>query len=429
MRTLQRLPQLRKLDIGENPGISVPGQRYKLIEALPQLEHLDRRSLGGTDKQLARSFFEAKEKEKEKEVTSAAAAGPEAQPSSAAAKMVEPLTQLRPDTAPAACWRPPPLPGRSLCSSPVGSPLAGSAGGAGVAALSLGPLPGLKLKSARANRMDELLTQSREPSPDPEGGGPSSSLRLAGGDPAETLKLLEVHSVSLWRRLETLQTERENLRFQVRLLERDVEESQPAWLRERIERLELECRSSQAVTSEHDQLQSRLKEVEGALAALESGQAVRQALGGDVEARPTAEPDEEDALEELKMEGRMLEKRLERSQRHVEKLQQEYLRAQLQSSHLRAEAAYGRAASGGPAPDSGTDNADEDPEVTALLAANEARLRQLRDEVRDTATAMARRPAGHRPREPPAEPQEGADVLKLRAGSAGEDLEFHAVLQ
>merc|ERR1740121_2473803 len=119
----------------------------------------------------------------------------------------------------------------------------------------------------------------------------------------------------------------------------------------------------------------------------------------------------------------MLEKRLERAQRHAEKLQQEFLRAQLKSSCIRTAAACEEAAPGvAESVQVARDDVDVgDPEVAALLAANEARLRQLRDEVRDTATAMAGKAASQQAKKPPtARQQDTVDVLRLGEGEGGE---------
>lgn len=452
LKTLQGLPELRRLDAAQNPCTSGPSHRYRLFETLPKLETLDGQKVGSFDKSMAKGFFE--EASKDASVPGTPSKSMLMEDFSSSGPVAASPTS-RPDTAPAACSRPPLLPGKSgMLSGPSGSPVAGSGGG-----LSLTPLLGQKLRSTRANRFDEVLTQSRDPSPDPD-----------SGNPAGTLRVLKAHAENLKGQLETLQMERDNLRYQVKLVERDNYEATPVWLKERVELLELEVRAAPAVMSERDSLKARLAEVEHALAEVD-----RQAMAApsSSSSRPGAKgietvpehgaDDDEDLMEELSWEGKLLEKRLERARQYAGKLKQELLRAQLQSAHLRASPpqSAGKASLG----QSGTslasrisddaskqsfparpgtglkgtiadvcasgvtgvaeeDLEDEDPEVAELLRANEARLRQMRDDMRDTATAIARGTFQAQTASP-ALPQEGVDVLRLGEGDGSEDQEWH----
>eukprot|EP00439_Symbiodinium_sp_Y106_P051410 s155_g6.t2 len=86
------------------------------------------------------------------------------------------------------------------------------------------------------------------------------------GSPRQMMQVLVVHAEALKRRLETQQAERDNLRFQLRLLQRDKSERQPSWLEQQVAYLEAENRNSAAVQDESDRLARRLQAVEASLA-------------------------------------------------------------------------------------------------------------------------------------------------------------------
>eukprot|EP00435_Cladocopium_sp_Y103_P070253 s317_g34.t2 len=92
--------------------------------------------------------------------------------------------------------------------------------------------------------------------------------------PKEVLKVLRLQGEALQRQLETQHAERENLRFQVRLLERDLRERKVDYLEEEVLSLEAENRNQQAVQQEATRLLARrkkLQEAEVESAALETG--------------------------------------------------------------------------------------------------------------------------------------------------------------
>merc|ERR1712039_1075005 len=112
--------------------------------------------------------------------------------------------------------------------------------------------------------------------------------------------------------------------------------------------------------------------------------------------------DEDEIVAELRWENKLLVKRLQQLTRTGEQTHQEMLRAQLQSG-LKADSSLRNSVTGSePSAPSVSRNPNEvkagssdsdgtDAEIAQLLADNEATLRQLRGEVRDTATAMGRR--------------------------------------
>mmetsp|Transcript_136232 Transcript_136232/g.303506 ORF Transcript_136232/g.303506 Transcript_136232/m.303506 type:complete len:607 (-) Transcript_136232:75-1895(-) len=417
LRTLQGLPELRALDIGGNACCEGPSQRYALLQALPLLESLDGQLLGGLDRRLASDFFEGAGRGDDE-----TGEGPteEKKPATPEPPQLPRGLPQRPGTAPALLSsKPPPLP-----------PSSGS-----VAAAALAPLlPGQRLRSARANRMDDMLTGSREASPEADAGGlPSfSAQRLDTCDPERVLRALRAHAGALRERLISQRAERENLRFQMTLLQRDKREAKPAQLRERVELLEAENRSGSAVESERLQLQGRLAEVERQLSELPVAAAAAEAGPP-----PKADDEDEDVVAELRWENQLLAKRLDSTARYAEQLHQEFLRARLQSSQRRQlEAASSRpSTSAGAAADGlssvtegGDGEGDEDPEIAKLLGENEATLRRLRGEVRDTATAMARRGQEALAPAPPGPGKRGTqsavDVLTI--GDGAPDVEWHA---
>jgi len=396
LRTLRGLPELRVLDLGENECSSGPSQRYTLLQRLPKLEQLDGHNLGALDRQLARDFFAGAGREMSQ--GSRREPSPEAEASPLAA---------RPCTAPPASSssRPPLLPG---------------AGGRSVPLL----LPGAKLRSSQSNLMDEVLTQSRDPSPDasPTGGLPVLEVQLDMSNPSRTLRKLDVYVDALSRHLEVLQMERDNLKFQLRLLERDGRESCSEGLREQLRAMEEENRNLPAVESEHELLLSRLEKAERELADLQAAEASRaQTPASSSAAGLPDDPDlaEDDEVSELRWENQLLRKRLRRMQQYSESLQEDEFRTRLKTGC--------RPRTGAWLPEHEQEDAagaDEDPEIASLVAANEAKLRDLRGEVRDTATALARKKQAF---SGPADPRgvAGVDVLTIGEGLGVEDVEWH----
>ena len=62
---LQRLPELRTLELGGNPCAFQPRYRHAIVTALPHLEELDGDKLGQCDRELACDFFAAEQSESE----------------------------------------------------------------------------------------------------------------------------------------------------------------------------------------------------------------------------------------------------------------------------------------------------------------------------------------------------------------------------
>jgi len=292
----------------------------------------------------------------------------------------------RPGTAPAGSnrhWgaKPPPLPH----------------GGGGYPSLAAIPLAGQKLRSSRANRIDDLLTSSREPSPPAEMG--EATATNAGTQ--QQMQVLAVHAEALRRRLETQQVERENLRFQVQLLQNDAREHQPEHFEKMIACLEVENRSRRAVDDEKVALERQLHEVDQLLADLEH------------KAPEEAPEEDEDDLEELRWESQRLERRLEEAKRYNRELMEEAV----QSAKLATAKGTPLAVAAELA------DLSEDPEIDQLLSRNEETLRRLTGEVRDTATAMARQSASRSP--PPGHDSSTVNVLTIGVGADGADVEWH----
>lgn len=278
--------------------------------------------------------------------------------------------------------------------------------------------------------MDDVL--SREPSPE-DGTISLDTHQLDLREPRRALQMLAVHSEKLQQRLTTVQMDRENLRFQVRLLQQGHNDDQPERLRERLRHLEVENRSVGAVEGEHSQLKARIAEVERELESLEGrAPTAASATGASSTSGPSraATDTSEEALDELRWENRLLHKRLLRLQRYSEDLQQDALRARLKSAcrsrgeepmlaDRNGETAFCSAGS--------TSGAT----LEELVAGNETMLLQLRCEVRDTATALARRgqqeqvsPTGRRPAG--ADEEGVVDVLTLSdLAAGGDDVECH----
>eukprot|EP00931_Biecheleriopsis_adriatica_P104836 TRINITY_DN79456_c0_g1_i1.p1 TRINITY_DN79456_c0_g1~~TRINITY_DN79456_c0_g1_i1.p1 ORF type:complete len:605 (-),score=153.08 TRINITY_DN79456_c0_g1_i1:193-2007(-) len=401
LRTLEGLSGLRSLDIGENCGCcSAPSQRQELLRLLPRLELLDghrvtstlRSGLGGLG---------SEEVENLKDVPAGSSSRPSSGSRAEGAEPSDPgddeslCSMARPGTAPATSMsrpkgaRPPPLP---------------SVGGGGYPSLVALPLAGQKLKSARANRMDDVLTRSREASPQVH--------ELSQDGPEQAIQVLAVHAEALRRRLDTQQAERENLRFQVRLLQKDAHERQPDHFQKQVADLKVENRSMDAINDEHGQLQLALAEVDDLLARLDDQAHV------DGSAKLQAEEDEagaEEGLTELRLEMRRLEKRLEQVKRYNTQLLEDVERAKLRS----AQRALGYSQKDIEAAQI------DDPEIDRLIASNEDKLRRLQLDVRDTATAMAKNRAHGSNRPPPGHNSSAVDVLTIGAGCKGEDVEWH----
>eukprot|EP00929_Paragymnodinium_shiwhaense_P075060 TRINITY_DN38383_c0_g1_i1.p1 TRINITY_DN38383_c0_g1~~TRINITY_DN38383_c0_g1_i1.p1 ORF type:complete len:712 (-),score=164.15 TRINITY_DN38383_c0_g1_i1:90-2225(-) len=422
IRTLQKLPDLRSLDVGHNPCCSSPAQRYGFLRALPQLNYFDGQLLTQLDRQLAADFEEAAS-----EAITAAATS--TRPSDAMESLSFPSERLsklgstysakpsqddhaallpadvepqRPRTAPAAAalgTRRPPLPTASITTN-----VQGAATDATAATLEM-MMPGQRLRSARSNKIDDVLRSSRDPSPEILGSLPMlDSQKIDLRNPQHALQMLAAHGEALKRRLETLYMTRDNLKFQVRLLERDAKEALPEKLEERIASLELENRSARALDDEQVQLQSRLSEVEEELkklpaapeqlAASEAGGAVSSKRPGSekeshrasptpsdasADHHPNAAEDESEVLQELRWENKLLEKRFKRLSQYSEDLAHAAMRQRLLSR--------GQVASNAPPPPppaSSTQPSERcatPQDLNHLLRANEARLQELRKEV------------------------------------------------
>lgn len=284
-------------------------------------------------------------------------------------------------------------------------------------------LPGQKLRSSRANLMDEVLTQSREPSPEADSGGlPVLEPTLDASDPERTLQKLNVYVEALSRHLDVLHMDRDNLKFEIRLLERDGHESGSEGLGEQLKALEEENKNMGAVESEHQLLLSRLEKAERELADAKAEEAGRAPSGSA--AGPAAEvaafAADDDEMDELRWENQLLRKRLRRMQQYAGNMQEDELRTRLKTGgrpRTGAWLAEGKDEQGDAAEE------DQDPEMTRLVAENEASLRELRGEVRDTATALARKQAFSGPADPRG--AAGVDVLKIGEGADSQDTEWH----
>jgi len=388
LETLQGFTNLRMLDIGENPCSAGPASRYSLVRDLPRLETLDGQRLTLVDRQLADGFFEARISGHN------AQTGVDSEDRTSARDGSSPL---RPRTAPAAaCPRPPPLPAAARERSP---------------AVPLGALPGQRLRSSRANLIDDVLTSD---SPTGDANNPGVRRRLPSLDvkqldlrnPQRTLHALSIHAEALRRHLELLQMERDNLRFEVRLLQRDAKETAPVGLTEQVERLQEENRAWPAVQGEHTQLKAHIARAEEELSRLNAMPMTKEAdLGG----ANVASADVDDGhLGELRWENKLLRKRLQSLSRFTSQLQEHDLRARLESSR-------GAAVPG---------------EIAQLALDNEAKLRRLHDEVRDTATAVAQRDqrvVGDAERTASEDPfhAKRVDILRLGEDASAHDVEWH----
>lgn len=270
-------------------------------------------------------------------------------------------------------------------------------------------------------------------------------------DPPRAVRVLSTHAEALRQRLETLRMERENLHFQIRLLKQDGQEAQPDQLQEQVARLELENRSAAAVESEAQQLQKRLAEVERQAAALPPREPATAASPPPPPPAPPPSDANDETLAELRWENRLLEKKVRSMAMYVDQQHTGMLRARLTSSagsraSSRPGTARSAASAGGGLCAGGLaavaealsvtgENNDLDAKVAQVLEGNESMLRKLRDEMRDTATAIARRGTADRsagagvgaagPAKPPARSGNRVDVLTIGAGQGGRDVEWH----
>lgn len=414
--TLQALPELRALDVGQNQACASSAQRFRLLQALPGLDSLDGQPLTSADRQLAADFLSrlsSRESGTGSEgdfLEELGEQGPD---------LDRGQSHIRPTTAPAPGSRPPLMPLQ----------------GAAIAANPLAPLPGQKLRSARANRIDDVLTKtSREGSPEiADTGMPvldSQALDLS--DPERALGILTNHADALRQWFDTLRAERENLRFQVRLLQQDEKASEPDEVLQEVKRLETENRNIAAVESENTQLKARLQQLEREQHALP--------------ARKISDNGEDsDALAELKWENRLLEKRLERLTRYADQLRHGTMRNQgdgkpvglwspatsaVAESILEDVSSPVSQAARGPKVDAGD---GQDVELTAMLADNESLLDKVRGELR-VQTANIDRPTLRSDECEIAGANNSAaqghtvDVLTLDAQVGGEDVEWHGAV-
>merc|ERR1712192_291389 len=168
---------------------------------------------------------------------------------------------------------------------------------------------------------------------------------------------------------ETVQMERENLRFQIRLLEQDAAARTHEQMSSEIARLEAENRNILAVESENSLLKSRLADAEASLSRLRTPSVGNKpSTGGQGEDGSGANPeDENDVMERLRWENSLLEKRLNSTRKYCDQL-------------------VGTAAL--PAPKKAPDARSLESELNALLARNEAGLRRLQGDVRPLTAAV-----------------------------------------
>merc|ERR1712216_908463 len=167
--------------------------------------------------------------------------------------------------------------------------------------------------------------------------------------------------------LDTAQIDRENLRFQVRLLEQDDVAQQADALTADVERLEVENRSSMAVQSEHAQLQARLAEVERQLSAMNRNSTASQGKSGTQEQMAAAEEEDDEEMSQLRLENKLLEKRLDRMRKLSEQTRHSFLSAQVKSKTPPAKG------SGASAEEMKIEDSKIDSELSSLLADNEAK--------------------------------------------------------
>jgi len=221
------------------------------------------------------------------------------------------------------------------------------------------------------------------------------------------------------------------------MLQRDGHDADPKRLKERIALLEVENRNMHAVQNEHAQLQTRFAELERELKACDASSRIESDAGtaSSVSGRDAehAESDRDDLLFQLRWENRLLEKRLKRLTEYSNQLSEDAMRARLQSSRRRrGESGSGSTTSSSCGLQVSSSLAGSGvQDLQRLLSENDASIRHLRGEVRDTATALARN--GSNPSKPilssrtDGSGKKGAvDVLCIGGGSDGQDVEWHA---
>ncbi|CAE6972929.1 inlA [Symbiodinium sp. CCMP2456] len=384
LATLAALPHLRALDVAENEAFRLPMERQQLVEALrPRTslamldgEPLDAGSLAGKTPPTSAPQSEGYKPD------SRGGTSPSASPPGTGSGSPDASPRARPGTAPTAAPGRvrPPLP-------PKGAP----AGGGYPAPSALPPLGG-SLRSSRSTKFDEVLTGSSE------AGEPA-------GSPRQMMQVLVVHAEALKRRLETQQAERDNLRFQLRLLQRDKSERQPSWLEQQVANLEAENRNSAAVQDESDRLARRLKAVDAALAELDAEPSKVKAAAEEAQVL-----EDEDDINLARWECRNVERRLEQARSYNRALMEDLCRKRNRDEPLEEA------------------SAEEDPEMADMVSQNTQTLRRLREEVATASRASAP--------QPPAEPRPNArgrasrggasvDVLTIGVGPGGEDVEWH----
>jgi len=348
---------------------------------LPSLRILDGQRLNSVDKQFAAAFLEAAKKD-----TTQDEAGTDD------SRCLPP----RPVTAPSVVSRPPLPPSHTVAAG-------------------LAPLPGQKLRSARANRIDDVLTQSREASPEimDRNRMPTLDLQSIDLSDAERAKsLLSVHLDALQQWLETVQSERENLRFQVRLLEQDGASQQLEQLSSDIKHLEMENRNDAAVRSEHAQLQARIAAVEAELKAVEETP-MKQAT---TSAKQLDSADS-DALAQLRWENQLLEKRLNSMKKYSDQIRQSFVNTRELISRSGGVSEFVPVAAS-------NEDGILDTELSRLLEENEAKLKRLQSDVSESAagdnSVSSRRAASRK------QPHQQVDVLTLADDRRFEDVEWHS---
>ncbi|CAE7347443.1 inlA, partial [Symbiodinium natans] len=360
LNTLVALPQLRSLDVAENEAFDSPAARQRLLEALRPLtslalvdgEPLDAASTGGKTPPTSAPQSEGNKPdsrggrspsasppgtgagspgaESPAEQIQPGAASPDASPRVARPGAASPDASprvVRPGTAPTGAARVrPPLPPRAPA-------------GGGYPAPALPPLGG-SLRSSRASKIDEVLTGSSE-------------VAQPTGSPRQMMQVLMVHAEALKRRLETQQAERDNLRFQLRLLQRDESERQPSWLEQQVAYLEAENRNSAAVHDESERLTRRMKAVEAALAEVDAEPSQVKAVAAEVQ----APEEDEDDLDLARWECRNVERRLEQARSYNRTLMEELCRKRNHDEPLEEA------------------SAEEDPEMANMVSQNTEMLR------------------------------------------------------
>lgn len=285
--------------------------------------------------------------------------------------------------------------------------------------------PGVRLSSQRlrptSSRIDNVLV--REPSPAPNADMDWVSTlnppEIDYEQPWLTVRLLKMYSESLRQRLDTRQVERQNLHFLIGLLEREKHDSQPEVLDEQCSLLQAENQALQAVVgNNHEQLKATLGKVEGELRELD--------LIPDI--RPTSPSsksfvDTQEISEELRLENRLLERRLERLMRYEEEARRSLHSAHASNDNLQLPS------EGYMGDTTVKSSKDADAELAQMLARNEEQLLDLRREfVRTAAAVMPGSGRGKQVGAATPDPTGTVDILTLDTGDGHADV-WHCIEQ